>query len=50
MCPRFIQKFINTRIINDPPLWHYDHAVDHRLNVYAGLAGIYIIRNEQERF
>ena len=31
-------------------LWYHDHAVGiTRLNVYAGLAGMYIIRNEQER-
>ncbi|MDF2548547.1 MAG: multicopper oxidase family protein [Anaerosolibacter sp.] len=31
-------------------LWYHDHAVGiTRLNVYAGLAGLYIIRNEQER-
>jgi spore coat protein A len=30
-------------------LWYHDHAIGiTRLNVYAGLAGIYIIRNEQE--
>lgn len=31
-------------------LWYHDHAVGiTRLNVYAGLAGLYIIRNEEER-
>lgn len=31
-------------------LWYHDHAIGiTRLNVYAGLAGMYIIRNEQER-
>nr|WP_029329158.1 multicopper oxidase [Lentibacillus jeotgali] len=32
-------------------LWYHDHAMGiTRLNVYAGLAGMYIIRDEQERF
>lgn len=31
-------------------LWYHDHALAiTRLNVYAGLAGMYIIRDEQER-
>lgn len=31
-------------------LWYHDHALGiTRLNVYAGLAGMYIIRNEYER-
>lgn len=31
-------------------LWYHDHAIGiTRLNVYAGLAGMYIIHNEQER-
>ncbi|OZU90556.1 copper oxidase [Virgibacillus indicus] len=31
-------------------LWYHDHAMGiTRLNVYAGLAGMYIIRNEQEK-
>lgn len=31
-------------------LWYHDHAIGiTRLNVYAGLAGMYFIRNEQER-
>lgn len=31
-------------------LWYHDHAIGiTRLNVYAGLAGMYIIRDEEER-
>lgn len=31
-------------------LWYHDHAMGiTRLNMYAGLAGMYIIRNEQEK-
>ena len=31
-------------------LWYHDHAIGiTRLNVYAGLAGLYIIRDEQEQ-
>jgi spore coat protein A len=31
------------------PLWYHDHAVGvTRLNVYAGLAGFYLLRDEQE--
>ncbi len=39
--------------VNDQPpatLWYHDHAVGiTRLNVYAGLAGFYLLRNDQER-
>ncbi|TFJ94145.1 multicopper oxidase family protein [Lentibacillus salicampi] len=32
-------------------LWYHDHAMGiTRLNVYAGLAGMYIIREEQEKY
>ena len=31
-------------------LWYHDHAVGiTRLNVYAGLSGFYLLRNEEER-
>ncbi|NLU52285.1 MAG: multicopper oxidase domain-containing protein [Clostridiaceae bacterium] len=49
--PRFTQKVY--KYPNNQPattLWYHDHALGiTRLNVYAGLAGMYIIRNEQER-
>lgn len=39
--------------VNDQPpatLWYHDHAVGiTRLNVYAGLAGFYLLRNDRER-
>jgi len=39
--------------INDQPpatLWYHDHSVGiTRLNVYAGLAGFYLLRNDRER-
>lgn len=49
--PRFTQKIYtypnNQRAAT---LWYHDHAVGiTRLNVYAGLAGMYIIRSEEER-
>ncbi len=49
--PRFTQKVYhypnNQRAT---ALWYHDHALGiTRLNVYAGLAGMYIIRSEQER-
>jgi spore coat protein A len=49
--PRFIQKVYKYPNNQRPTtLWYHDHAAGiTRLNVYAGLAGIYIIRNEQER-
>ena len=52
MCgPRFTQKIYsypnNQRATT---LWYHDHSLGiTRLNVYAGLAGMYIIRNEEER-
>ncbi len=49
--PRFFDK-VYSYPNNQPSttLWYHDHAVGiTRLNVYAGLAGMYIIRNEQER-
>lgn len=49
--PRFVDR-IYCYPNNQRPttLWYHDHAVGiTRLNVYAGLAGLYIIRNEQER-
>lgn len=49
--PRFahkIYKYPNTQ--RPTTLWYHDHALGiTRLNVYAGLAGMYIIRNEEER-
>ncbi|MBZ2174317.1 multicopper oxidase domain-containing protein [Schnuerera sp. xch1] len=49
--PRFVNriyKYPNNQ--NPTTLWYHDHALGiTRLNVYAGLAGMYIIRNEQER-
>ncbi|MCU4973998.1 multicopper oxidase [Halobacteria archaeon AArc-m2/3/4] len=39
--------------VNDQPpatLWYHDHAIGiTRLNVYAGLAGFYLLRSERER-
>ncbi|WP_306060795.1 multicopper oxidase family protein [Natronococcus wangiae] len=39
--------------VNDQPpatLWYHDHAIGiTRLNVYAGLAGFYLLRNDRER-
>jgi spore coat protein A len=39
--------------VNDQPpatLWYHDHSLGiTRLNVYAGLAGFYLLRNEHER-
>jgi spore coat protein A len=33
----------------DCTLWYHDHAIGQtRLNVYAGLAGAYIIRDDEE--
>lgn len=49
--PRFSRKVYHYP--NNQPataLWYHDHTVGiTRLNVYAGLAGMYIIRSEQER-
>lgn len=49
--PRFVHKvykYSNNQ--RSTTLWYHDHALGiTRLNVYAGLAGMYIIRNEQER-
>ena len=49
--PSFVQKVYKYPNNQRPAtLWYHDHAVGiTRLNVYAGLAGMYIIRNEQER-
>lgn len=48
--PRFahtVYKYSNNQ--KPATLWYHDHALGiTRLNVYAGLAGMYIIRNEQE--
>lgn len=48
---RFVKKVYKYPNDQNPAtLWYHDHAVGiTRLNVYAGLAGMYIIRNEQER-
>ncbi|AEH39407.1 multicopper oxidase domain-containing protein [Halopiger xanaduensis] len=49
--PSFAKK--DYYYVNDQPpatLWYHDHAVGiTRLNVYAGLAGFYILRNDRER-
>ena len=43
-----IYKYPNSQ--RSTALWYHDHAIGiTRLNVYAGLAGMYIIRNDQER-
>lgn len=49
--PRFSQKVYRYPNKQRPTmLWYHDHALGiTRLNVYAGLAGLYIIRNEEER-
>lgn len=49
--PRFMNKtYMYPNKQRPTTLWYHDHAVGiTRLNVYAGLAGMYIIRNEQER-
>lgn len=49
--PRFSQKIYKYPNKQRPAmLWYHDHAVGiTRLNVYAGLVGLYIIRNEEER-
>ncbi|NUB92271.1 multicopper oxidase domain-containing protein [Haloterrigena sp. SYSU A121-1] len=49
--PKFEKK--DYYYVNDQPpatLWYHDHAVGiTRLNVYAGLAGFYLLRNDHER-
>ncbi len=49
--PRFekeVHEYPNSQ--RPTTLWYHDHAVGiTRLNVYAGLAGMYIIRNKEER-
>nr|WP_222845534.1 multicopper oxidase [Natronomonas salsuginis] len=49
--PKFEKK--DYYYVNDQPpttLWYHDHSLGiTRLNVYAGLAGFYILRNEHER-
>ncbi|RKD88607.1 multicopper oxidase family protein [Halopiger aswanensis] len=49
--PSFAKK--DYYYVNDQPpatLWYHDHAVGiTRLNVYAGLAGFYLLRNDRER-
>ncbi|MFC6719069.1 multicopper oxidase family protein [Natrialbaceae archaeon GCM10025810] len=49
--PNFEQK--DYYYVNDQPpatLWYHDHAVGiTRLNVYAGLAGFYLLRDDRER-
>jgi len=48
--PRFSRKvYTYTNNQRAAALWYHDHALGiTRLNVYAGLAGMYIIRNEHE--
>jgi spore coat protein A len=49
--PKFEQK--DYYYVNDQPpatLWYHDHSLGiTRLNVYAGLAGFYLLRNDHER-
>ncbi|WP_090508370.1 multicopper oxidase family protein [Natronorubrum sediminis] len=49
--PKFEKK--DYYYVNDQPpatLWYHDHALGiTRLNVYAGLAGFYLLRNDHER-
>ncbi|RKD88644.1 multicopper oxidase family protein [Halopiger aswanensis] len=49
--PKFEQK--DYYYVNDQPpatLWYHDHAIGiTRLNVYAGLAGFYLLRDDHER-
>ncbi len=49
--PRFEKR--DYRYANDQPpatLWYHDHSIGiTRLNVYAGLAGLYLIRSDHER-
>lgn len=49
--PRFENKiYTYTNKQRPTALWYHDHAIGiTRLNVYAGLAGMYIIRNAQEK-
>lgn len=49
--PRFTRKVYTYPNTQRPTaLWYHDHALGiTRLNVYAGLAGMYIIRSEEER-
>lgn len=49
--PCFKQKIYKYENNQRPTaLWYHDHATGiTRLNVYAGLAGLYFIRNEQEK-
>lgn len=49
--PRFVHKVYKYPNTQRPAtLWYHDHALGiTRLNVYSGLAGMYIISNEQER-
>jgi spore coat protein A len=48
--PKFLHKIYYYPNCQRPaPLWYHDHALGiTRLNVYAGLAGLYFIRDEQE--
>ncbi|WP_026695866.1 multicopper oxidase family protein [Peribacillus kribbensis] len=48
--PRFVQKYTYYPNCQRPAaLWYHDHAIGiTRLNVYAGLAGFYILRDEEE--
>lgn len=49
--PRFANKIYSyPNNQRSTALWYHDHAIGiTRLNVYAGLAGMYIIRSDQER-
>ncbi len=49
MCPAS-RALTTTRIVQDPAtLWYHDHAMGiNRLNIYAGLFGFYLVRDEVE--
>jgi spore coat protein A, manganese oxidase len=50
--PRWIKEtYVYDNDQEAAPLWYHDHALGiTRLNVYAGLAGFYILRDENEDF
>jgi spore coat protein A len=49
--PFFKKRIYSYNNIQSPrTLWYHDHAIGlTRLNIYAGLAGFYLIRDQQER-
>ena len=43
-------KYTSSLIVRPTTLWYHDHALGiTRLNVYAGLAGFYLIKDAQEK-